>query len=49
MGKKSEKSVVKLPESPKNEIKTKSNNKISELKKLVEVIQVRIPSLENKV
>ena len=29
MGRKSEKSATKLPESPKNEIESKSNNKIS--------------------
>ena len=49
MGKKGEKSAAKQPESPKNEIKTKSNNKISELKKFVEVLLGRISSLENKV
>ena len=50
MGKKSEKSAARQPESPKNEIKTKSNNEISELNKFVEVLQGRISSsLENKV
>ena len=49
MGKKVEKSATKLPESPKNEIESKSNNEISELKKLVEVLQRRIFSPENKV
>ena len=49
MGKKVEKSVAKQPESPKNKIKTKLNNKISELKKFVEVLLGRISSLENKV
>ena len=49
MGKKGEKSAAKQPESPKNEIKTKFNNEISELKKFVEVLQGRISSLENKV
>ena len=38
----------KKPESAKINIKTKSNNKISELKKLLEVLQGRISSLENK-
>ena len=47
MGKKAKKSAAK-PESPKTEIKTKSNNKISELQKLVEVPQRRISSMENK-
>ena len=49
MGKKVEKSAAKQPESPKTETKTKSNNEVSELKKLVEVLQGRISSLENKV
>ena len=49
MGKKVEKSATKQHESPKIETKTKSNNEISELKKLVEVLQGRISSLENKV
>ena len=49
MGKKGEKSATKLPEYPKNEIESKSNNEISELKKLVEVLQRRIFSPENKV
>ena len=49
MGKKVEKSAAKQPESPKIETKTKSNNEVSELKKLVEVLQGRISSLENKV
>ena len=49
MGKKVEKSAAKQSESPKIEKKTKSNNEISELKKLVEVLQGRISSLENKV
>ena len=49
MGKKVEKSAAKQPESPKIETKPKSNNEISELKKLVEVLQGRISSLENKV
>lgn len=49
MDKKDEKSAVRHPESPKNKIRMKSNNKISVLKKLVEVFQGRIFSLENKV
>ena len=49
MDKKDEKSAVRHPESPKNNIRMKSNNKISVLKKLVEVFQGRIFSLENKV
>ena len=49
MGKKVEKFAAKQPESPKIEMKTKSNNEVSELKKLVEVLQGRISSLENKV
>ena len=49
MGKKVGKSAAKQPESPKIEMKTKSNNKVSDLKKLIEVIQGRISSLENKV
>ena len=49
MGKKVEKSAAKQPESPKIETKTKSYNEISELKKLVEVHQGRISSLENEV
>ena len=32
MGKKDEKSAANQPESPKNEIKTKSNNNISKVK-----------------
>ena len=49
MGKKVEISAAKQPESPRIETKTTSNNEISELKKLVEVLQGRISSLENKV
>ena len=49
MGKKVKKSAAKQPESPKIEMKAKSNNEISELKKLVGVLQGRISSLENKV
>ena len=49
MGKKGQKSAAKQSASPKNKIKTKSNNKISWLKKLVEVLQGRISSLEYKV
>ena len=49
MGKKVKKCAAKQPESPKIEMKTKSNNEVSELKKLVEVLQGRISSLENKV
>ena len=49
MGKKIKKSAAKQPESPKIETKAKSNNEISELKKLVGVLQGRISSLENKV
>ena len=49
MGKKVEKSASKDSEFPKTETKTKSNNEVSELKKLVEVLQGRISSLENKV
>ena len=49
MGKKIEKSADKQPESPKIEMKTKSNNEVSELKKLVEIHQGRISSLEKKV
>ena len=48
MSKKSGKYSVKQPESAKNEIKTKSKNEILELKKLVEVLQGRISSWENK-
>ena len=47
MGKKVEKSAAK--QSPKIETKMKSNNEVSELKKLVEVLQRRISLLENKV
>ena len=49
MGKKVEKSAAKQSESAKIEMKTKSNNEVSELKKLVEIHQGRISSLENKV
>ena len=49
MGRKVKKSAAKRPESPKIETKAKSNNGISELKKLVGVLQGRISSLENKV
>ena len=49
MGKKVEKSAAKHSESPKIETKMKSNNEVSELKKLVEVLQRRISLLENKV
>ena len=49
MGKKVEKSAAKQSESPKTETKMKSNNEVSEFKKLVEVLQGRISSLENKV
>lgn len=48
MSKKSGKYAAKQPESAKNEIKTKSKNEILELKKLVEVLQGRISSWENK-
>lgn len=48
MSKKSGKYSAKQPESAKNEIKTKSKNEILELKKLVEVLQGRISSWENK-
>ena len=47
MGKKVSKSAAKHSESPKTETKTKSNDEVSELKKLVEVLQGRISSLEN--
>ena len=49
MGKKVEISAAKQPESPRIETKTTSNNEISELKKLVEMLQGRISSLEYKV
>ena len=49
MGKKVEKSAAKQSESPKTETKMKSNNEVSEFKKLLEVFQGRISSLENKV
>ena len=49
MGKKVEKSAAKQPESSKNKKKTKSNNEVLELKKLVEVLQGIISSLENEV
>ena len=42
MGKKVEKSAAKQSESPKTETKSKSNNEVPELKKLVEVIQEKI-------
>ena len=49
MSKKVEKSTAKHSKSPKIETKMKSNNKVSELKKLLEVLQRRISLLENKV
>ena len=48
MSKKGGKYSAKQPESAKNEIKTKFKNEILELKKLVEVLQGRISSWENK-
>ena len=39
MGKKVEKSTAKQSESPKTETKSKSSNEVSELNKLVEVLQ----------
>ena len=38
MGKKAEKSAAKQSESPKTYTKTKYNNEVSEMKKLVEVL-----------
>ena len=49
MGKKVEKSAAKQSESPKTETKSKPNNEVPELKKLVEVLQEKISWLENKV
>ena len=49
MSKNVEKSAAKQPESLKIETKTNSNNEVSELKKLVEVLQGRISSLQKKV
>ena len=50
MVKKGEKSAAKQSGSPKNEIKMKSNNEISELKKgRISSLKNKVVTLENKV